>query len=114
MNRLGARSETVGRRRFSGWSLRGPLERKRETAGLRGGEAPARHREISVELGRKKLRFAESPSSAWGRGSPVRVPSGTLFLEATQLKTAPTGRFTGLSGEKTEAEVQAVGTGTRR
>ena len=34
----GARPETVGPRRFSGRSLRGPLERKRETAGLRGAK----------------------------------------------------------------------------
>jgi hypothetical protein len=31
-----------------------------------------------------------------------------VFLEATQLKTAPTGRFVGLSGEKAVVEVQVV------
>ncbi len=37
-----------------------------------------------------------------------------LFLEAMQLKTAPTGRFAGLSGEKAVVEAQVAGIGTRK
>ncbi len=38
----------------------------------------------------------------------------SLFLKAPQLKTAPTGRFAGLSGEKAEAQVVGIGTRKRR
>ena len=43
--------------------------------------------------------------------SPM-LPS--LFLEATQRKTAPTGRFVGHSGEKAVVEVQVAGIAARR
>ena len=46
-----------------------------------------------------------------GLGGFVPGPSGpSLFLEATQLKTAPTGRFVGHSGEKVKAQVVGVAT----
>ena len=42
---------------------------------------------------------------------PLVLP---LFLEATQLKTAPIGRFAGHSGEKAVVEAQVAGIGTRK
>ena len=46
-------------------------------------------------------------------GKIRRAPT-SLFLEATQRKTAPTGRFAGLSGEKAVVEAQVAGIGTRK
>ncbi len=53
-----------------GRSLRGPLERKRETAGLRGGEAPARHGENSAKArGQSRFLFRQASKTSYGRAA---------------------------------------------
>ena len=60
-----------------------------------------------IQLARTAFGFFTSAAVAEARGR-----AASLFLEAAQLKTAPTGRFAGHSGEKAVAEAQEADTGT--
>ncbi len=93
----GARPETVGPRRFSGRSLRGPLERKREKAGLRGAKlrpviVRSRPSLVRVENLFKTLRDALHRAAS---AVPLGTPTGVLH----SLKGGGVGRHSEIPAE---------------